>query len=163
MSKALRNVALGALAATILVSTGGCTKVRTHQGFVADVQLIESIQPGVDNRDSVARTLGRPSFISEFDERAWYYVARDMRQFGFGRPEPKHQVLLVVAFDKNGTVSAVDRRGLEKVVSIDMVRDKTPTLGRETGLIEDLFGNIGRVGSLPGSSGPGGGGPNGGN
>lgn len=163
MSNALRNVALGALAATILASTGGCTRIRTHQGYMADSQLIQSIQPGIDNRDSVSRTLGRPSFTSEFDERAWYYVARDMRQFAFSRPQPKAQTLLIVEFDKNGTVSAVDRRGLEKVVSIDMVRDKTPTLGRETGLIEDLFGNIGRVGSLPGSTGVGGGGPNGGN
>jgi hypothetical protein len=45
---------------------------------------------------------------------------------------------------------------MEKEVGIEPHRDKTPTLGRETGILEDLFGNIGQVGSLPGGGGAGG-------
>jgi outer membrane protein assembly factor BamE (lipoprotein component of BamABCDE complex) len=135
------------------VTAGGCARVRNHQGYVADNALIQSVQPGVDNRDSVMKTLGRPSFEAEFDKNAWYYVSRETRQFGFNRPKPKEQTLLIVQFDQNGTVSNVTRRGLEQVVDISMVRDKTPTLGRKTGFFQDLFGNIGAVGAGGGAGG----------
>jgi hypothetical protein len=55
----------------------------------------------------------------------------------------------------------VNRSGVDKVVFLDPNGNKTPTLGRERGFLEDLFGNIGQVGGgLPGGGGPGGpGGP----
>jgi hypothetical protein len=46
------------------------------------------------------------------------------------------------------------------VVYLDPNGDKTPTLGRERGFLEDLFGNIGQVGGA-GLGGAPGGGPNG--
>lgn len=141
--------------AAVAAATGGCSRVRNHQGYVADTALIQSVQPGVDNRDSVMRTLGRPSFEAEFDKNTWYYMSRETRQFGFNRPKPKEQMVLIVQFDQNGTVSKVDRRGLEQVANINMERDKTPTLGRKTGLFQDIFGNIGAVGAGAGAGGPG--------
>jgi hypothetical protein len=52
----------------------------------------------------------------------------------------------------------VDRSGVDRVVFLDPNSNKTPTLGRERGFLEDLFGNIGQVGGggLPGGGGPGG-------
>lgn len=144
--------------AAVVMTTGGCARIRNHQGYVADTTLIQSIQPGVDNRDSVQRTLGRPSFEAEFDKNAWYYLSRETRQLGFNRPTPKEQTLLVVRFDQNGTVTGVTKRGLEQVVDINMVKDKTPTLGRKTGFFQDLFGNIGAVGAGGGGAGGGAGG-----
>jgi outer membrane protein assembly factor BamE (lipoprotein component of BamABCDE complex) len=61
-------------------------------------------------------------------------------------PKPKNQTILRVRFDAAGNVTAVDRRGMEQVASIDPMNDKTPTLGRERSLLEELFGNIGAVG-----------------
>ena len=40
-----------------------------------------------------------------------------------------------------------DRTGVEQVVRISPDSDKTPTLGRERGILQDLFGNIGQVGA----------------
>ena len=70
-----------------LTPTAGCSRMRDHKGYVVDQTLIDTVQPGVDNRDSVAKTLGRPSFAGEFDgDRSWYYVSRDTRQLAFTRP-----------------------------------------------------------------------------
>ena len=57
------------------------------------------------------------------------------------------QSILVVSFDKAGNVEKVERRGMEQVARINPEKDKTPTLGRDTGLLEELFGNIGQVGA----------------
>ena len=57
------------------------------------------------------------------------------------------QSILVVSFDAAGNVEKVERRGMEQVARINPESDKTPTLGRETSLVEELFGNIGQVGA----------------
>ena len=125
---------------------GGCTRIRNHQGYVLDETLVTSIQPGVDNRDSVAGTLGRPTFVGQFDQRDWYYVSRDTRQLAFNMPRPAEQTVLHIRFDDAGNVVGVERIGLEFVANIDPSNEKTPTLGRERSLFDELFGNIGAVG-----------------
>src|SRR3546814_1223282 len=82
-----KRAAITLTLAAVAATASGCARVRNHQGYVADTTLVQSIQPGVDNRDSVMKTLGRPSFEAEFDKNAWYYVSRETRQFGFNRPK----------------------------------------------------------------------------
>jgi outer membrane protein assembly factor BamE (lipoprotein component of BamABCDE complex) len=137
-----------AIAAVVLAASAGCTRIRDHKGYIADSVLIQSIQPGIDNRESVTRTLGRPTFVGQFDDKTWYYVSRDTRQLAFSEPKPKEQMVLAVRFDAAGNVTAIDKTGLEKVASISPDGDKTPTLGRERGFFRELFGNIGRVGGV---------------
>ena len=139
----------------LFVGAVGCTRIQNNQGYIADEELVSSVQPGVDNKQSVERALGRPTMAGQFDDDVWYYISRNTNQLAFARPVPKSQSVLIVRFDSAGNVTAVERRGLEMAANISPHGDKTPTLGRETGIIEDLFGNIGQVGSMPG----GGGGP----
>lgn len=152
-------------AATALVLLGsGCASIRDHRGYITDTALVESVQPGIDNKASVEKTLGRPTFVSQFGPQTWYYVSIFTKQHPFGRPKPQEELQLKVTFDAQGRVARVDRAGLEQVASIAPDRHKTPTLGRNRGFFEDLFGNIGAVGAVPGGAGTGpkpGSGPNG--
>ena len=130
-----------------LLGASGCTRVRTHQGYQVDKLLVDSVQPGIDNRASVEGTLGRPTFAAQFGEKDWYYVSRDMRQLAFSNPKPVEQTVLRVRFDPAGNVTGVDRMGLEQVARISPMGDKTPTLGRNRSLFDEIFGNIGAVGA----------------
>lgn len=141
-----------AFAVLALVATGGCTRIRAHQGYIVDNQLSQGIQPGIDNRDSVEGTLGRPTFVGQFDANDWYYVSRTTKQLAFADPKPTDQTILHIRFDAAGNVTSVQRQGLEKIVSIHPDGSKTPTLGRERGFFQELFGNIGTVGA-PGMGG----------
>ncbi len=138
-----------------LLTTAGCTRIRDHKGYVADETLVASVQPGVDNRDSVAKTLGRPTFVGQFDANEWFYVSRDTRQLAFNAPRASAQTVLRVRFDAGGNVASVTRTGLEKIAAIDPDGDKTPTLGRNRGFFQELFGNIGAV-RAPGTGAAGG-------
>jgi len=129
-----------ALAAPML---GGCTAIRDHQGYIADDQLMAGIQPGVDNRESVERTLGRPTFTGQFDQHDWYYVSTQTRQLAFQHPRAAEQTVLRVRFDDAGNVASVERTGMELVQRIDPSNETTPTLGRERSFFEEIFGNIG--------------------
>jgi outer membrane protein assembly factor BamE (lipoprotein component of BamABCDE complex) len=159
-TKAVRALAGGALA--LLAS--GCASVKDHRGYLVDGPLVESVQPGLDNRASVEKVLGRPTFVSQFGTPTWYYVSINTKQLAFGTPRPSAEYLLKVNFDGAGKVASVSHEGLEHVVRLSPDGHKTPTLGRNRSFFEDLFGNIGAVGAIPGGTGPGapgGRGPNG--
>jgi outer membrane protein assembly factor BamE (lipoprotein component of BamABCDE complex) len=143
-------------AALLALGATACTPVRTHQGYVVDNELVTSIQPGVDNRESVLTTLGQPTFTSQFNQGEWYYVSRNSSNLAFNNPRTKDQLTLRIRFDSKGNVTSVDKMGKELIASIDPTGKKTPTLGKKRGFFEDLFGNIGTVGA-PGTA-PGGGG-----
>ena len=143
----LRHARKVGLAIAALAILGGCTRIKDRQGYVLDDVLVASVQPGVDNRDSVTGSLGRPSFVGQFDQRDWYYVSRETRNLGFNHPTPVAQTVLHVQFDEAGNVVAVNKSGIEKVASIKPADDKTPTLGRKRGFFQELFGNIGAVGA----------------
>src|SRR3546814_7886404 len=73
------RILVGAGLCALLLGASGCSRSRTHQGYQVDKLLVDSIQPGIDNRASVEGTLGRPSFVAQFGDQDWYYVSRDMR------------------------------------------------------------------------------------
>ncbi|WP_375140356.1 outer membrane protein assembly factor BamE [Parasphingorhabdus cellanae] len=146
----MQFVLTGLVAGGLLLS--GCSQVRGHQGYIVDPVLTNAIQPGVDNRQSVEASLGRPTFTGQFDENTWYYVSRETKQLAFNSPTPRDQMVMRINFDQAGNVTAVERTGLELVASISPEGDTTPTLGRERSFFQELFGNIGAVGA-PGAQG----------
>ena len=132
----------------------GCAGIREHKGYILDKELAATVQVGVDNKDSVTKTLGRPTFTGQFDPNDWYYVARDTSAFAFRRPRVTDQTVLHIRFDPAGNVVAVNQTDETLVASINPMKGKTPTLGREKSFFEELFGNIGTINQagLPGGS-----------
>lgn len=146
MTKSVRNLGLAAAMAAVAL-TGGCTSLRSHQGYLIDTDLVNSVQPGVDNRASVLQTLGKPSFTSQFNTGDWYYIARDSKNLAYLKPKPSAQLTLKISFNQAGVVSGITRMGMEQISSINPDGKTTPTLGKKRGFFEELFGNIGAVGT----------------
>ena len=142
----------GATALIGVALLSACAGTREHRGQVIDKELASGIQVGVDNKDSVTRTLGRPTFTGQFDANDWYYVARDTATLAFRLPRVTDQTVLHVRFDPAGNVSAVNQTDEALIASIDPSGDKTPTLGRKKSFFQELFGNIGTI-SQPGLGG----------
>jgi outer membrane protein assembly factor BamE (lipoprotein component of BamABCDE complex) len=140
------------LALAIAATASACTPLRSHQGYVVDADLVNTIEPGVDNRESVAQTLGKPTLTSQFDDSTWYYVARETRNMAYNSPKPSGQTTIIIKFDSAGNVTSVGKTGADLIASVNPYGRKTPTLGRDNGFFEDLFGNIGTVGA-PGTTG----------
>ncbi|HJS40318.1 MAG TPA: outer membrane protein assembly factor BamE [Sphingomicrobium sp.] len=122
---------------------GGCMGIKEHKGYVLDQELASAIQVGVDNKQSVEKTLGRPSFTGQFDTNDWYYVSRDTKRVPFRSQKVTNQDVVHVRFDAAGNVAAVNTMDETLVAQINPVDDKTPTLGRQRSFFDELFGNIG--------------------
>ena len=137
------------------IAAGACTPLRSHQGYIVDADLVNSVQPGVDNRASVLQTLGKPTFTGQFNQGDWYYISRDSRNFAYNNPKAKEQLTLRISFNPQGVVTGVAKGGVEQIASVRPYGKTTPTLGRKRGFFDELFGNIGTVGAI---GAPGGGG-----
>src|SRR5688500_6461730 len=153
MKVALFRVSTALAAAAIL---SGCAGIMAHKGAVIDPQFASAIQPGVDNKASVEKLLGRPSFTGQFNPNEWYHVSRDTKQVAFRNPGVTRQTVLLVRFDQAGNVASLHRTGRELVASINPSGRLTPTLGRQRSFFEELFGNITAMGApgTPGGSTP---------
>lgn len=148
MTVARSKLTIFALAA---VALAGCAAVPVHKGAVLDKQLVQAIQPGVDNKASVEKTLGHPTFVGTFTPNDWYYVSATTRQVAFRNPRTSKEEVLHIRFDAAGNVLAVQRTGKELALNVDPAKRTTPTLGRERSFFQELFGGIGSVnsGGLP--------------
>jgi outer membrane protein assembly factor BamE (lipoprotein component of BamABCDE complex) len=150
--RAFRNISVrrGAIATTALAvafALSGCASIRDHRGYLVDAALVDGVQPGIDNMQSVEKSLGRPTFTSEFGRKDWYYISIDTKQAAFTRPRTANQLVLRISFDEKGNVANIERTGAERTVLLNPDGHKTPTLGKERTFLEDLFGNIGQVGA----------------
>ncbi len=132
-------VALGAAVA--------CAPVQTYSGFSAERNNVEIPDPqvGVDTRSTVQQRFGSPSTTAVMDQTAsWYYLSAVQERVAFYTPRITERQVMVVRFDGD-TVAAVEKFGLERGQVVAYNDNSTPTRGRELGLLEQLFGNIGRA------------------
>ena len=119
-----------------------------HRGYILDKELAANIQVGVDNKDSVAKTLGRPSFTGQFNANDWYYFSRDTNTVAVPQPRASPTRTCSTSASTPPAMSPRSARPARKlVVAINPVNDKTPTLGRKRSFFDELFGNIGVLNS----------------
>ncbi len=86
----------------LALALSACAGSRDHKGFVLDPTLTDAIQVGVDNKESVTRTIGRPTFTSQFDPNEWYYVSRNTAQLAFRDPKVTDQTVLRIQLRPGG-------------------------------------------------------------
>jgi outer membrane protein assembly factor BamE (lipoprotein component of BamABCDE complex) len=141
-SLTLPRFAAGALAAAL---TSGCAATYVTHGFAPHPDEVAQVQPGADTRGSVARRFGRPSVEGLAGDDQWFYVASRFEKFAFYQPRLVDRTVVAVSFDGAGVVTDVKSLGLEDGRVVDLVTRTTPTFGREQSVIQQLFGNIGRV------------------
>ncbi len=134
-------------AAALFVAAGAaCSPVQTYSGFRPEYNNVEIAdpQPGVDTQETVRQRFGSPSTTAVFDQTAWYYLSSVQEQMAFYNPRVTERRVMVVRFDGTN-VASVEKYGIERGRVIAYDDHVTPTRGRELGLLEQLFGNVGNT------------------
>ena len=121
-----------------------CTPTQEVRGYVPNETAIAKLKPGIDNRRIVAQLIGSPSSISTFEAKTWYYISKRSEHLAFFEEKVLDQQVVAIDFDSEGTIADVRRYHLDDARNIVLVGRVTPTTGRELGLLEQLFGNVGR-------------------
>jgi outer membrane protein assembly factor BamE (lipoprotein component of BamABCDE complex) len=121
----------------------GCTPVRETHGWVSDTASEAQVQPGVDTRTTVLARMGSPSTTGSFGATDWYYITALQEQYSYLKPRTTARTVTVVRFNADDVVDKVDKFGIERGRVVNYSNDKTPTRGRELGVLEQIFGTVG--------------------
>jgi outer membrane protein assembly factor BamE (lipoprotein component of BamABCDE complex) len=121
-----------------------CTPQVSNHGYRLDEAAFAQVEPGRTTREQVLQLLGSPSSLTTFDGSVWYYVSQRTERMSFYQEEVISQDVVSIAFDDLGTVTQVDRHGLDRANEVSLVDRETPTSGSELNVFEQFIGNIGR-------------------
>jgi outer membrane protein assembly factor BamE (lipoprotein component of BamABCDE complex) len=124
---------------------------RQVRGHMVDEEELQQIVVGVSSRRDVEALLGSPTATGTFDDSDWFYIGGITRQRPGRQQAIEEQRVVKIRFDGSGTVQEVKRLGLEDAQDVRVVERVTPSPGNERTLMQQLFGNIGRVGPGLGS------------
>ena len=130
------------LAAT---SLAGCGATFRNHGYVPAEDVLQDVVVGVDTRDTVASSIGRPGVSGILDESGWYYVRSRYRNFAFFAPDEIERQVLAISFDGSGVVTNIERFGLERGEVVRLSRRVTTSNTQGVGLLRQAFGNLGRI------------------
>jgi outer membrane protein assembly factor BamE (lipoprotein component of BamABCDE complex) len=143
-----RRTRAGCLIASVALA--GCVPQVTNHGYRLDEAALAQVTPGRTTRDEVLQLLGSPSSLATFDGSVWYYVSQRTERMSFYQEDVVNQDVVAIVFDDLGTVTSVDRHGLEEAHEVSFVDRETPTAGSELTVFEQFIGNIGRFNKAPG-------------
>lgn len=123
-----------------------CAATFTNHGFVPPEAELQAIEVGVATRATVEETIGRPSATGGvLRDEAWIYSAYRVRNYTYQAPVVIERDVVAISFDEGGTVSNVERFGLEDGQLVQLSRRVTESSVRDLGFFRQLLRNVGRI------------------
>jgi outer membrane protein assembly factor BamE (lipoprotein component of BamABCDE complex) len=136
----MRNLALAALVA---IACAGCAETVTKHGHLFQENDLAQISPGMSS-EQVKTSLGTPTTTATVGAgSAFYYISSVEGQSSFLAPKEKDRRVVAVYFGQTGSVDRVAQYGLKDGKVFDYVKNQTPTLAKDEGILKALFRNLG--------------------
>ncbi|WP_456388874.1 outer membrane protein assembly factor BamE [Profundibacter sp.] len=142
MSKFIQHVKSGAFGLFIL-AIAGCAATFENHGYAPTDRDMEEIIVGVDTRDSVAQSVGRPTSVGMLDTGGWYYTQSRWRHFAFKAPVIIDRQVVAITYTEAGTVENIERFTLEDGRVVTLSRRVTESNVKGISFIQQLLGNFG--------------------
>lgn len=140
-----RPVVRAGLGLALALGLSACAAIYDNHGYVPPEEDLALITPGQDTRASVEEAIGRPLANGVFRDEAWLWVASRVRNYAYRAPETVERRIVAISFDEAGTVTNVERFGLQDGQAVPLSRRVTETTISDTTLFQQLLRNIGQV------------------
>jgi outer membrane protein assembly factor BamE (lipoprotein component of BamABCDE complex) len=132
-----------ALAVLVVVTCAGCAETVTKHGHLFQENDLAQISAGM-SAEQVKTSLGTPTTTAAVGSgTAYYYISSVEGQTAFFAPTEKDRRVVAVYFSPLGSVDRVAQYGLKDGKVFDYVKNETPTLAKEEGILKALFRNLG--------------------
>ncbi|MBM3570003.1 MAG: outer membrane protein assembly factor BamE [Alphaproteobacteria bacterium] len=129
----------------LALMAAACGPFVDIRGYVPDADQIQLLRVGQQTKDQVTELLGSPSSQATFEQvDAWYYINRRIERTAFFEDIVTDQKVLAIHFGRDGRIARIEGFGLDDTRKFALVQATTPTHGHDLGMLEQLFGNIGR-------------------
>ncbi len=121
----------------------GC-EVIDIRGHEIDFEQLKKVKVGETTKEQVAELFGTPSAVSTFNNKTWFYMCDKTSTRAFLSPVILASNVTRIEFDAQDRVQTLDSLTEADKMVIAHVHRSTPTAGHEFGVLEQMFGNIGR-------------------
>lgn len=139
-----RRVAPWLAGGILSLSLIACAPIYRNHGYIPEQIELDAIEIGA-TRQEVATAIGRPSASGLLNDVGWFYVQSRWEHKGGRSPVEVDRQVVAISFSDAGTVTNVERFGLERGQVVALSRRVTETNIKGMGFLRQLFGSIGRL------------------
>lgn len=139
LTRHIRTAALG----LIVLAVGACSATFEDHGYVPTDTDLEDVIVGVDTRETVAASVGRPTSFGVLDSGGWYYTQSRWRNFAFKAPKVIDRQVVAITYTDAGIVENIERFTLEDGRVVPLSRRVTDSNVKGISFIRQLLGNFG--------------------
>ena len=117
-----------------------CVETKSYSGKLFDENFkYDSLL----NKTQVTTKLGQPNFIDPIENKYYYYFEKRINKNIFNSRLEK-RTMIVFNFEENENVQSFNQYNLNQEQQINIIKDKTKNNLIDRGLIEKIFGGIGK-------------------
>ena len=117
-----------------------CVEKKSYSGKLIDENFkYDSLL----NKTQVTSKLGQPNFIDPIENKYYYYFEKRINKNIFDSRIEK-RTMIVFNFEENENVQSFNQYNLNQEQQINFIKDKTKNNLIDRGLIEKIFGGIGK-------------------
>ena len=117
-----------------------CVETKSYSGKLIDENFkYDSLL----NKTQVTSKLGQPNFIDPIENKYYYYFEKRINKNIFDSRIEK-RTMIVFNFEENEDVQSFNQYNLNQEQQINIIKDKTKNNLINRGLIEKIFGGIGK-------------------
>ena len=132
------------MVACLALSVGACSARVANRGNQPDPALIADIASGGISKQEIREILGSPSSANTFGQETWYYISEITETLAFFEPEVKERQVLIIKFDDEGKMQALEHLDLKDGRRLAHIERVTPTFGQELTVVGQIIGNFRR-------------------
>ena len=133
------------VAGMALLTLVACATLYQNHGYVPTEAELAALEVGIDTRETVATTIGRPSAQGLLNDVGWYYIQSRFKLIGGRTPQEVGRQVVAITFTEAGVVANIERFGLEKGQVVQLSRRVTAANVKSASVLRQIFGNIGRI------------------
>lgn len=118
--------------------------IMDNRGHEVEPEQLDKIKVGKTTKEQVTELLGTPSSVSTFGNNTWFYMSETTQRRAFFSPSVVKSNITRIEFDPQGHVKSLDSLTEKDQQVVSHVHRSTPTAGHSFGVLEQIFGNVGR-------------------
>lgn len=126
-----------------LVAAAGCTRMYRNHGYIPTDDELATVVVGQTSQAELESLIGRPGSQGVLTGSDWYYVGSRWEHYGASPPREIDRQVVAISFDQAGTVTNVQRFGLEQGRIVVLSQRVTDQGVASSGMLRRLFSNIG--------------------
>lgn len=144
MATTRRRLIALTLALSLAAATAGCTRMYRNHGYVPTDDELAMVVVGQTSQAELEGLIGRPGAQGLLTGSDWYYVGSRWERYGLNPPREIERHVVAISFDQAGTVTNVQRFGLEQGRIVVLSQRVTDTGVSSASVLRQLFARIGR-------------------